>query len=365
MASKKISIAASALFLAVSAYSVYEWFTRKDTTVTQQVIAPRAEPVVSTTPNFAKTAGDSVPVSVQNRKDDVPITPPRSPKPSASNDKDATPSKIEAFTEPYRDIAVSASEMGPLAELKVKEGDVAKAGDVIAVMNDDVLKASLEVAKRSMNSEGTLKSAQADVNLKKAEIEKLRQLRERNHASQQEVDRVATELEVAEARLQSVREDLEVKTLEAKRIEAQLEQRIIRAPIDGVITELTHDAGEFVSPSDPTIARLVQLDPLLIVFSVPLAQRNAVKAGQTVSLKLGPADQPAEGLVEYVSPTPDSSNSSVRVKVRLPNASRQFQSGESVRLVLDVLSVPDSQEVAAGDPSTSVANGSHETSARQ
>ncbi|MFN9720414.1 MAG: efflux RND transporter periplasmic adaptor subunit [Planctomycetota bacterium] len=364
MLSKKLSIAATTLFLAVSLYSVYEWCFRKEKMVVQQVIVPPTGPGVVSTQDFTKGAGESVPVSVTDLNDAVAATPPRTPK-QAALDRRESSSKIEAFTEPYRDIAVSASEMGPLAELKVKEGDLVKAGDVIAVMNDDVLMASLEVARRSMNSEGTVNSALADVNLKKAEIEKLRQLRERNHASQQEVDRIATELEVAEARLQSVREDLEVKMLEARRIEAQLEQRIIRAPIDGLITELIHDAGEFVSPSEPMIARLVQLDPLLIVFSVPLAQRNSVKAGQTVSLKRGLTDQAAEGVVEYVSPTPDSSNSSVRVKVRLPNAGRQFQSGESVSLVLDVLSVSETQEVASDDPSASVANGSHETSARQ
>lgn len=366
MASKKISIAVTALFLGVSGFSVYEWLTHKDTTTTHSVVAPRS--VTGTEDpsalNLAK-AGDPVPVSVNTRDNEVLPTPRSSKNSKPDADDEASSNKIEAFTEPYRDIAVSVSEMGPLAEIRVKEGDVVKTGDVIAVMNDEVLRASLDVARRSMTAEGAVKSAQADVNMKNAELEKLRQLRERNHASQQEVDRITTELQVAEARLQSVREDLEVKTLEAKRIEAQLDQRIIRAPIDGVITELSHDAGEFVSPSDPTIARLVQLDPLLIVFSVPLAQRNAVKTNDLVTLKIGMADQTAEGTVEYVSPTPDSSNSSVRVKVRLPNADRRFQSGESVQLVLDMLTVPETQEVASGDPSTSIANGSHETSARQ
>lgn len=241
---------------------------------------------------------------------------------------------IEAFTEPYRDIAVAASEMGTLSEVKVNEGDVVKQGDVLIVMNDDVLRASLEVARRSMNLEGMLQSAQADLDMKKAEKSKLSELRDRHHASQQEVDRIETELRIAEARLLSVREDLEVKQLEFRRIESQLEQRNVRAPMDGVISELSREAGEFVSPSDPTIARLVQLDPLLIVFSVPLSQRNEVEKDQTVGLKIGTSAEITQGIVEYVSPTSDSSNSSVRVKVRLPNSSQQFQSGERAILVL-------------------------------
>jgi multidrug efflux pump subunit AcrA (membrane-fusion protein) len=134
-----------------------------------------------------------------------------------------------------------------------------KQGDILAVMDDDILRASLEVARRSMNAEGLLKSAQADLDMKTQEQEKLKQLRERDHASQQEVDRIQTEIRIAEARLLSVKEDLEVKQLESRRIESQLKQRQVIAPMDGVISELSREAGEFVSPSDPTIARLVQL----------------------------------------------------------------------------------------------------------
>ncbi len=39
---------------------------------------------------------------------------------------------IEAYTEPYREIADAASEMGTLAGVNVKEGDVVKSGDVIS-----------------------------------------------------------------------------------------------------------------------------------------------------------------------------------------------------------------------------------------
>jgi len=241
---------------------------------------------------------------------------------------------VEAFTEPYRDVAVAAPEMGALAEIKVVEGDTVKKGDLIAVLDDDILRASLEVARRSMSAEGMLQSAQADLQMKKTEQEKLKQLRERNHASQQELDRMETDLLVAKARLLSVREELEVKQLEFRRIEAQLEQRSIRAPMDGIISDLSREAGEFVSPSDPTIARIVQLDPLLVVFSVPLAQRNHISKHQRVRLKIGATEEVQEGIVEYVSPTSDSSNSSVRVKVGVPNSDGRFQSGE--RTVLEL-----------------------------
>ncbi|MCA9059207.1 MAG: efflux RND transporter periplasmic adaptor subunit [Planctomycetaceae bacterium] len=264
----------------------------------------------------------------------------------SSADPATTPAEarlIEAFTEPYRDIAIAASEMGTLDRVMIKEGDVVSEGDIIAGLDDAVLKASLDVARAGRDSQGPLRTATADLEMKRRELEKLQELRSRDHATQQEVDRVQAEVEIAQARVQSVREELEIKGLEFRRIEAQLEQRLVRSPIGGVISEVKRDAGEFVSPSEPTIARIVQLDPLLVVFSVPLDKRNRVAKDQTIEMRLGLTQERVEGHVEYVSPTADESNTSVRVKVRLANPNGQWHSGERAILVLGGAESSDSE----------------------
>lgn len=312
-----------------------------------------------------KTAAELQSMAAQSNATRTATLPSHAITTSAGANKSAPESTgIEAFTEPYSDIAIAASEMGTLSGVKVKEGDVVKSGDVVAVMSDEVLKASLEVARRSMNIKGTLQSAEADVALRQTELTKLRQLRERDHASQQEVDRVVTELTIAEARQLSVREDLEIKQLEFRRIEAQLEQRSIRSPISGIVSEVTKDAGEFVSPSDPVVARVVQLDPLLVVFSVPLHHRDAFHQNQTVTLQLGYADLTAQGTVEFVSRTTDSSNSSVRVKVRLPNPNGEYQSGERALLRLDALTTQATTASSSDDIVSPIADRNHETASR-
>ncbi len=242
---------------------------------------------------------------------------------------------VEAFTEPYREIALAASEMGTLSEVHILEGAVVESGAVVATLDSQIPRAAIEVARANMSAQGALKSAEADLRMKRSELEKLDGLRERSHASQSEVDRIQMELTVAEARLLAVREDLEVRRLEMKRIEVQLEQRHVRSPIRGVVTEVLKDAGEFVSPSDPVVARIVQLDPLLVVFSVPLSCRNLLKQNDSVELQIGAEQLSDVGIVEYVSPVADASNSSVRVKVRLPNETSKWQSGERVTLRLD------------------------------
>lgn len=275
------------------------------------------------------------------------LTKPRTDSRSeAERPNEEIATEIEAFTEPYRDVAIAAAEMGTIASVSVKEGDLVTGGTVVASLDDQVLRAGLEVARGSSQATGTLKSATADLEMKATEIRKLQELRERDHASQREVDRTTLEHQIAAARVQAVREELQIKSLECARIGAQLEQRLIRSPIDGVITEVLKDSGEFVSPSDPVVVRVVQLDPLLVVFSVPLTLRKSVVQDQTVRLKLDSSATAAEGVVEYVSPTADASNTSVRVKVRLPNPNGQWQAGERAVLLIDANSADDSGDSA-------------------
>ena len=251
---------------------------------------------------------------------------------------------IDAFTEPYADIELAASEMGTLARIAVQEGDSVKAGQLVAALDDQVLRAALKVAQASMQARGALESAQADLDTKKIEYKKLQELRSRNHASQKEVDRFGGELRMAEARIQSVREDLDVKRLECERIKAQLEQRQIRSTISGIVTEVYRDRGEFVSPSQPMVARVVQLDPLQIVFSIPISERDRLQKNQEVPIEVGEAGQQATARVEFVSPTADARSGTIRVKVQLPNPDGHWQSGERCELMLD--SVPQNSRVA-------------------
>ncbi len=254
--------------------------------------------------------------------------------------------KIEGFTEPYADIELAASEMGILSKVSVKEGDTVQAGQLLASLDDTVLQAALKVALASKNARGSLDSAAADLDTREVELRKLTELRSRNHASQQEVDRVAGAVRIAKARVQAVREELEVKRLEYHRIQAQLNRRRIRSTIDGIVTDIYREQGEFVSPSQPTVARVVQLNPLRIVYSVPIDRRSDITKGQDVAINIGADAQTADAQVEFVSPTADASSGTFRVKVRLANPDGQWQAGDRSVLLLDQTPTASPQRLA-------------------
>ena len=242
--------------------------------------------------------------------------------------------EIDGFTEPYRDIDVAAPEMGRVISLEVREGHRVSAGRLLARLDEDVLNALLKIAKADMESAGRLEAAQAELRMHQESLEKLEELLQRNHATQREVDRARAQKEMAEARVKAAHEELAVKALEFERTQAQLAQRRVFSPIDGVVTRVYKDAGEFVSPNDPILVKVVQLDPLLIVFSVPVAEARKLAAEATVHVRIESAEEPVEGVVEFVSPMGDAQSGTMRVSVRIPNPGEQVPGGATCHLLL-------------------------------
>ena len=239
----------------------------------------------------------------------------------------AAQNDIKAFTEPYRSIEIAASETGTLAHLAVEEGDEIQAGSILANLNEEVLAASLAVAKKSTESEGAIKSATAELNMQQERLDKLQGLFQRRHASQTELDRAQSQYDIAAAQLESAQDEIQIKLLELQRIEAQLEQRRLRTPIDGIVTEIFKDEGEFVSPADPKVMTVVQLNPLRVTFSVPQSEIHRLKGETTVAVLLDGEER--TGTIEFISPTADAQSGTRRVKVKIDNPDLQLSSGQA------------------------------------
>jgi RND family efflux transporter MFP subunit len=259
----------------------------------------------------------------------------------------ALASGIEGFTEPYRKIDIGPSEPGLLALMTVQEGDSVKAGQVVGALEYDVLEVSLEIARAAMQSQGRINSALAERDLHQIRFEKLTQLHDQGHANQEEVDRAKTELAVAEANLQTAKEQQSVDRFEYQKIAAMIERRKLRCPIDGVVTRVYKEQQELVAANSPTVLTVVQLNPLRVTFSAPMAQCLALKPGQSLPLNFPETGVKTTGKVESISPVTEAESGTVRLKVVIDNPKGAFRSG--VRCVWEQ-NDDDGKPVAAGAP---------------
>jgi RND family efflux transporter MFP subunit len=251
--------------------------------------------------------------------------------PSAAS---AAAEQVDGFTQPYRIIDVAAAEAGIITQIEVREGDSVKQGQTVATLDNDVHLALLAIAEKSMNSKGKLDSARAELELQKDRLKRFQALREHGHARQEEVDRTRTEVAIAEGQVTAAQEELAIREMEYRKIVTQLERRVIRSPIDGVIAKRHKDEGEFVAPNSPETFTVVQLDPLLAAFSVMSAQAGKLRTGQEVEVRFAGVGQPAKGTIEFIAPVTDAESGTVLVKVRIDNPDGSYRSGErcSIRL---------------------------------
>jgi RND family efflux transporter MFP subunit len=233
---------------------------------------------------------------------------------------------IQSFTEPYRTINLAAAEAGIVMALTVKEGDPVEKDQALADLNQGVLKAGVEIARSHRDAVSGLKSSESELKLRSQRLTKLQKLRQNENTSEEEVNRAQLEFKVAEAKVLQVREQLEIKRLEYERIRLQFALRTVRSPIDGVVTELFRDIGEYVSPADPVLLTIVQLNPLRATFPVPIADVKSLRKGQTISIKVGGVAKPVNAHVELVSPVINANGQTVRVKVELPNPDYRIRS---------------------------------------
>lgn len=235
--------------------------------------------------------------------------------------------EYEAFTEPYRRIQVSSSEMGVITELKVREGDEVREGQVLAQLDDALLQKTLDVSRAAKDAIGGKTAAEAEIAIREQQVRSYRRLFTQGNATPRELERAENDHRQALARLQSVTEELSVRTLEYQRVICQLEQRRILAPSRGVVIGLSKEVGEFVSPTDPILLQLVQLDRLKAVFSVPLQRIDSLSEGQSVVIRVGGSRTMTLGSLEYISPVATAESGTVRVRVVLPNEKRTIRSG--------------------------------------
>lgn len=242
---------------------------------------------------------------------------------------------VDGYTEPYRTFDVAAPEPGILVDILVKEGETVERGQVVAMLDIDVLEAELAIADRAARSFGSLNSARAEHRLRNERFEQLSELHVKGVARKEEVDRAAADLEIAKAQLASAQDQLAIRKLEHAKIKAQIARRIIRAPDDGVVSAIFKDEGEQVSTTDPHVLTIVQLDPLSAVFSLQTGQAHRLRIGQGVvvnPLELRPngeiSNASVTGTVEFVAPVTQAESGTVLVKVRLSNDEGSYRSGE-------------------------------------
>jgi multidrug efflux pump subunit AcrA (membrane-fusion protein) len=227
--------------------------------------------------------------------------------------------------------AILAAQLGGIVrEIRVNAGDHVKRGQLLAVLDDRNAQAQMQGAEAGVNEaiqggaevDQALKAATADRQFAEATLNRYKALLAKNSLSRQEFDG-------AEARYQSAlanERSMEAKTEQIKARQQQarsqrdsaqtyLSYSRIVAPIDGIVTAKSVDAGTVVMPGTPVLT-VEDTARYRLEASLPEEYVPYAKAGDNVSVSTEHGQ--FEGRVAEVVPVAEVSSHTFLVKIDLP-----------------------------------------------
>jgi RND family efflux transporter MFP subunit len=135
--------------------------------------------------------------------------------------------------------------------------------------------------------------------------------------SQQQVDQMKAQLDVAEAQYNNLSENT-----------------TLVSPINGVITARNYDSGDM--PAGIPILTVQNISPVKILINVPESNFTRIQRGMSVDVRLDVfGDETFSGKVSLIHPTIDPLTRTFRTEITLPNADLRVRPGMFARVTIN------------------------------
>ncbi|MDX5423278.1 MAG: efflux RND transporter periplasmic adaptor subunit [Hymenobacteraceae bacterium] len=209
---------------------------------------------------------------------------------------------------PNEDVELRSEIAGRVTSINFKEGSRVQKGQLLVTVNDAELRAQLQ-------------KLESNQKLYREMEERQRTLLEKEYISAQEYDQVSNQLATATADIQALK--------------ATLAKAYVRAPFDGVIGLRQISEGSYVSATTP-IARIMDISPVKIDFSIPGRYGQQVKAGDKISFTVEGSPEVYEASVYAVQPGIDPATRTLQVRALYDNRKEEVKPGAFVSVSLSL-----------------------------
>lgn len=226
---------------------------------------------------------------------------------------------------------VSAETTGRLMRFGIEEGDLLERGDTAAVVDTT----SLSIQRRELKANlaaaaGEIESVAAEITAQSAKMKNTRKEKERvekmyseNAATEQELDRVTTELTAAESGIAALKAKKKALISKRESIEAGLDmadyrisRSVIENPIAGTVLEKYREENELVMPGTP-LYKIEDLSEMDLRVYVSGSQLPRVRIGDEVVVFIDrnrKEDDRLEGRVTWISEQAEFTPKTIQTK---------------------------------------------------
>ncbi len=235
---------------------------------------------------------------------------------------------------------VSSKATGLLKRITVEEGDMVEVGEVLAELENDDIRAELDVTKAN------LKQAQADSVAAELNYKRKQNLLERGFTTEADFESATAEYQRALAYVEGMKASV-------RAAEVAYENTIIRAPFSGTVLIKNADLGEMVAPfaaaasSKGAVVTMADMTSLEVEADVSESNIQKVIVGSPCEIILDAYPQVKyPGHVKKIVPTADRTRATVMTKVAFDSLDSRVLPEMSARVNF----LPAKKEEAAEAP---------------
>lgn len=210
---------------------------------------------------------------------------------------------------------IKARVAGELQGLAVREGDVVKAGQVIARID------AAEYQSRVRQAREQAESAKAQVDVVQRQYDNNKALVDQGFISKTALDTSLANLNAAQSTYKAA---LAATDVAAK----SLDDTVLKAPISGQVSQRLAQPGERVG-IDTKIVEIVDLSRLELEATLSATDSMEVRVGQSAQLQIEGSRQPVTAVVARINPSAQAGSRSVLAYLNIDNPGATGTTGEA------------------------------------
>lgn len=215
---------------------------------------------------------------------------------------------------PFVQATLKSKVGGEVEQLRLREGQDVREGDVIARVDTRNLRAQYD------REAAAVEKARADLDLARLNRDKNRTLLEQKFISR-------NTFEQTESAYASSVASFKLAEAQARVAKINLDDAVVRAPFSGTISKRLVQPGEKVSP-DSAIVSMVDLKQMVLEAAVPAAEIPSVSVGQKARFRVGGfGDRTFEGEVQRINPITADGSRAITIYIAVPNPDSALKGG--------------------------------------
>jgi RND family efflux transporter MFP subunit len=226
---------------------------------------------------------------------------------------------------------------GRLQAVNVKLGDSVRQGQIIARVEDLEIREQVRQAEATFKvGQASIRQREADLTLAKNNLDRSRNLYDRQLLPQQTFDDVDARYQAALAQLDLARAQFEASKARLDELKITLSNTQIVAPVHGFIGKRFLDPGAFASTNAP-VASVVDIRTVRMVANLVERDMRRVPRGTAANVEVDAF--PGEKFVGHVSriaPVFDPATRTAEIEIEVPNTAYRLKPGMYARVQLTI-----------------------------